>query len=75
MRRRRDSDDDEMPAELLVFEGFRHRTERAWSAAFAEFRAAREAWAEDHEGAVLAPYEVNGHCPIDWSRFRPTERV
>lgn len=59
-----------MPPDLLVFEGFRFRTERAWSAAFAEFRAAREAWSQEHEGAVLAPYEVDGYCPIDYSRFR-----
>jgi hypothetical protein len=59
-----------MPADLLVFEGFRYRTERAWSAAFDEFRAAREAWVEEHEGAVLAPYEVDGFCPFDATRFR-----
>lgn len=73
MRRRRSA--DETPADLLVFEGFRHRTARAWEAAFAEFRAAREAWAEQREGAVLAPYEVKGHCPFDWSRFALTEEV
>lgn len=41
----------------------------AWAAAFSEFRAAREAWAEDHEGVVLEQYEVNGYCPVDYSRF------
>jgi hypothetical protein len=70
VRRRRDFDEDETPTELLVFEGFRYRTERAWAAAFVEFYAAREAWSEEHEGAVLAPYEVNGECPFDYSRFR-----
>lgn len=70
MRRRRNLNGDELPSELVRFEGFRYRTERAWVAAFGEFRAAREAWAQEHGGAVLAPYEVDGYCPIDWSRFR-----
>lgn len=71
MKRRRDP--DEMPTELMVFQGFRHRTARAWEAAFDEFRAAREAWAQEHEGAVLAQYEVNGYCPFDYSRFSVTQ--
>ncbi len=70
MRRRRYCDPGEMPQELLVFEGFRYRTDRAWGAAFSEFRSAREAWAEEHEGAVLAPYEIDGYCPFDGERFR-----
>lgn len=70
MRRRRDPDESQLPPELLRFEGFRYRTERAWSSAFDEFRAAREAWAEEHVGAVLPQLEVNGHCPIDANRFR-----
>jgi hypothetical protein len=56
--------------DLLVFEGFRYRTEREWVAAFAEFRAARESWAQEHQGAELAPCEVDGYCPIDANRFR-----
>jgi len=68
VRRRRNA--DETPTDLLVFEGFRHRTERAWVTAFAEFRAAREAWSEERGGAELAPYEVDGYCPIDANRFR-----
>lgn len=70
MRRRRTVPDDEVPAELLVFEGFRYRTERAWAAAFVKFRAAREEWAEEHAGAALEPYEVDGYCPFDAKRFR-----
>lgn len=69
MRRRR-SADEVTPSDLLVFDGFRYRTERAWRAAFDEFRASREAWSDEHPGAVLAPFQVNGHCPIDPSRFR-----
>jgi hypothetical protein len=68
MRRRRNV--DETPTDLLVFEGFRRRKAGAWEAAFTEFGAAREAWAQEHVGAVLAQYEVNGYCPFDWSRFR-----
>ncbi|GLP83571.1 hypothetical protein TUM20984_49910 [Mycobacterium antarcticum] len=44
-------------------------------AAFTEFRAAREAWTAEHEGAVLAPYEVDGFCPIDANRFRKSDRA
>lgn len=69
MRRRR-LDSGEAPSSLLVFQGFRYRTEKAWVAAFAEFRTAREAWAREHEGEALAPYEINGYCPLDRSRFR-----
>lgn len=68
MRRRRSV--DETPTELFVFEGFQYGTERTWRAAFDKFLAAREAWAQNHGGAELAPYEVNGHCPFDFSRFR-----
>jgi hypothetical protein len=68
VRRRRNA--DESPADLLVFEGFRHLTERAWRLAFMEFLAAREAWSDEHEGVVLAPYEVEGYCPFDANRFR-----
>lgn len=70
MWRYSDVEEDDTPPNLLVFEGFRYRTSQAWAAAFAEFRAAREAWAEEHGGAVLDQYEVNGHCPLDYSRFR-----
>lgn len=66
MRRRRSP--DEMPSDLRVFEGFRYRTAQAWAAAFLEFRAAREAWAQEHDGALVA-YEVNGYCPFDANRF------
>lgn len=59
-----------MPSDLRVFEGFRYRTAAAWSSAFCEFRAAREAWADEHEGVVLPPYEVDGYCPFDASRFQ-----
>ena len=75
MRRRRSDSGDLLPSELLVFEGFRYRTDRAWAAAFAEFRAAREAWAEELGGAELAPYEVNGYCPFDYSRFKAGQGV
>lgn len=71
MRRRRNP--AEVPVDLLVFEGFRYRTDRtdrAWRAAFGEFLAAREVWAAAHEGTVLPQYEVKGSCPFDYSRFR-----
>jgi hypothetical protein len=58
------------PTNLVVFDGARYRTEAAWCAAFAEFKAAREAWAEEHGGAALGPYEVTRHCPVDPARFR-----
>jgi hypothetical protein len=58
-----------MPPDVL-FDVSPHRTTQAYEAAFDEFLAAREAWSEDHAGAVLAPYEVNGPCPFDHSRFR-----
>ncbi|VEG42734.1 Uncharacterised protein [Mycolicibacterium flavescens] len=54
----------------MVFQGRRYRTAKAWQAAFNEFLAARGAWAAEHEGVVLKPIEVNGSCPLDWSRFR-----
>ena len=59
-----------MSTDLVVFEGFRYRNAAEWAAAFAEFRAARDAWAQQNEGAALPPYEVNGYCPFDKSRFR-----
>lgn len=68
--KRRHRPDVEATADLFVFDGRQYRTEKAWAAAFAEFRAAREAWSEEHGGAILAPYEVDGHCPIDAARFR-----
>lgn len=70
MRRRRDP--ELLPADVVVFDGRPYRTSAAWSAAFAEFLAARAAWSEKHDGA-LAPYQVTGECPFDWSRFRRSE--
>ena len=52
--------------DLLVFEGFRYRTDRtdrAWRAAFGEFLAAREVWAAAHEGTVL-PQHTRSRAPV-----------
>jgi hypothetical protein len=66
-RRRRPVEAVAVPMNLVVFEGFRYRTDAAWASAFAEFRAAREARAA--AGLTLEPYEVKGECPFDRSRF------
>ncbi|SKX05692.1 Uncharacterised protein [Mycobacteroides abscessus subsp. massiliense] len=52
-----------------MFHGVQYHDARAWLAAFEEFRAAREAWNQENPGATLAPYEVNGYCPFDATRF------
>lgn len=67
MRRRLDP--DEVTTDLVVFQGVRYRTTKAWQAAFDKFLAGREAWSQEHDGAELPPREVNGHCPFDHSRF------
>lgn len=72
MRRRRHPG-GEATADLFVFDGRRYRTEATWTAAFAEFRAAREAWSQEHDGATLAAYQINGHCPFDPERFRKSQ--
>lgn len=72
MRRR--SEAGTPPAKLVVFEGRRYRTARTWQIAFDKCLADREAWAQEHEGALLPQLTVNGSCPFDYSRFQGRSR-
>ena len=51
------------PPELLVFEGFRYKTEASWGIAFDQFHSARERW--EAEWGPLPVWVTNGDCPWD----------
>ncbi|MFL0290777.1 hypothetical protein ACJH6J_06985 [Mycobacterium sp. SMC-18] len=72
MRRRGEEDRDQVPDELLVFDGDPYRTATAWQAAFDEFHDAREAWAKQHglESSFDLPLRYVGRdCPFDPSQI------
>jgi len=65
--RRRTDDTEQLPAELVMFDGYQYRTETAWRAAFDEFAERRQKWAKDHglQEHDLPRWEIDGNCPFD----------
>lgn len=70
--RRRTDDTEQLPAELVTFDGDPYRTATTWQAAFDEFHAARDEWARQH--GLGSSYDlplryVGRRCPFDASQI------
>lgn len=68
MRRRHSDETEQMPADLVTFDGDPYRTATTWQAAFDEFHDAREEWAKQHglESSYDLPLRYVGRaCPFD----------
>jgi hypothetical protein len=62
--RRRISDTERVPDELLVFDGREHTTAAEWEAAYGAWFDARRVWQENHPGQELT-CTVLSDCPFD----------
>lgn len=67
MRRRPPDEREQLPAELVTFDGHPYRTAAGWQAAFDQFHAARRQWAQGHGQSIddLPWWTVDGECPFD----------